>query len=198
MENNIILIGGGGHAIACLDVIENLDSFNVLGYLDVVPTKIDLPYLGNDTEAIKYIDEVSFMICIGQIKNPLPRINAFKYLKSLNAKFATIISPLAYVSKKAKIGEGTIIMHGATVQANVVVGENCIINNRVLIDHCSKVGNNCHISTNVIINGDISIGDNIFIGSGSIIKNGISIGSDTVIGLGSKVLKNISKGDLFY
>ncbi len=198
METNLILVGGGGHAIACLDVIENIASFNILGYLDVAPTKIDLPYLGNDNEAIKYINQSLFIICIGQIKSPLPRINAFKYLKSLNAKFATIISPLAYVSKKAEIGEGTIIMHGATVQANVVIGENCIINNRVLIDHCSIVGNNCHISTNVIINGDICIGDNIFIGSGSIIKNGISIGSDSVIGLGSKVLKNISKGNLFY
>ena len=32
--NNLILIGGGGHAKACYDVILLENKFNVVGYLD--------------------------------------------------------------------------------------------------------------------------------------------------------------------
>ena len=197
MKNNIILLGGGGHAIACLDVIENLSEYNILGYLDIAPTKIDLPYLGNDDEALKYIQKSSFIICIGQIKNPLPRIKAFKYLKSLKAKLATIISPLAYVSRKAVIGEGTIVMHGAVIQANVKIGKNVIINDKALIEHDCCVEDNVHISTGSILNGGVTVKSGTFVGSGSNIINNVIIGESVVIGSGCVVLNNVSNKTVY-
>ena len=32
---NLILIGGGGHAKACLDVVLTTKIFNVIGYIDI-------------------------------------------------------------------------------------------------------------------------------------------------------------------
>ena len=48
-----------------------------------------------------------------------------RYLNSEknNFNFPVIISPKAYVSKEAKIGEGTIIMHGAIVNKNSKIGK---------------------------------------------------------------------------
>ena len=97
---------------------------------------------------------------------------------------ATIISPLAYVSKHAAIGEGSIIMNGAVVNAKSIIGKNCIINTKSNVEHGVSIGDFCHISTCAVINGDSLIGKGSFIGSNATISNGISIKKNSIISAG--------------
>ncbi|WP_295234471.1 acetyltransferase [Sediminibacterium sp.] len=194
-KENIILVGGGGHAKACIDVIESCKNYNILGYLDL-KSSLDveynyIKYLGKDENAINLIDKASFIICVGQLDNGSKRENIFNTLVKLGAKFVTIISPNAYVSKRAIIGDGSIIMHGVIIQAGVKIGMNCIVNDKALVEHDSTVGNHCHLSTSCIVNGSVTIRDNVFIGSGANLKNGLIIESNSIIGMGSIVLKNV-------
>ena len=64
-------------------------------------------------------------------------------------KFPSIISPLAYVSNQAKIGEGTIVMHEPIVNAGIV-GKNCIINSKSLIEYDAVIGNNSVVSQGLL------------------------------------------------
>lgn len=198
-KKNLILIGGGGHARACIDVIQSTNQYNIIGYLDIketIDSKFEIPYLGDDSKIENHILNAAFIITIGQIKSSLIRTKLFDKLNSLNAEIATIISKHAIVSDYSKVGRGTIIMHSAILQSNTIVGENCIINDRALLEHDVIVGNNCHISTGAILNGEVTIGHNSFIGSGAVLKNGITIGNEVVIGLGSVVLNNISNNQI--
>jgi sugar O-acyltransferase (sialic acid O-acetyltransferase NeuD family) len=200
LKEDIVLIGGGGHAKACIDVVQSTNLYNIIGYVDEEPKldiKFNISYLGTDDILDKYISYCSFLIGIGQIKNPQPRFGMFEKLRKKGAKFPAIVSPTAYVSKYAEIGAGTIIMHDAILQANVKVGNNCIINDRALLEHDVIVGNNCHISTSATLNGGVEIGANTFIGSGSIIKNGVHICENVVVGMGSIILCDILNGGLF-
>lgn len=194
---NIILVGGGGHCKSCIDVIEQENKYNVVGIVDnkerlnekvsgynIFATDEDLP------ELIKEYD--NFLITLGQIKNPLKRVNLFKLLKKLRAVFPIIISPSAYVSGNASLGEGTIVMHHALINVDVEIGRNCIINNKALIDHDVKIGDHCHISTATVINGGVKIGPETFLGSNAVIKECIEIGRSSIIGAGVSVLKDIS------
>jgi sugar O-acyltransferase (sialic acid O-acetyltransferase NeuD family) len=199
-KENILLIGGGGHAKACIDVLESTGQYNIVGYVDKAPmleNKFAINYIGTDDCLDAYIATCSFLISVGQIKNPQPRINLFEKMISKGAKFPSIISPTAYVSKYANIGIGTIIMHGAILQANVTVGNNCIINDRALLEHDVIIGNHCHISTSATINGNVEIGAKTFVGSGSIIKNGICICDEVIIGMGTTILYDILDKGLF-
>lgn len=196
-KKQIILIGGGGHAKACLDVIESDDFWHLKGYLDVKQTLSDsygLDYLGSDLEASKFVHEAKFLITVGHLGFSTIREKLFNDLKKLNAQFAIVKARNSIISKKSIIGSGTIVMHGAILQADTQIGENCIINDRVLIEHDSTIGNHCHISTGAIINGGIRIGNGVFIGSGSVLRNGITIGDNCVIGMGSVVTKSIGQG----
>ena len=48
----VILIGGGGHALSVLEMVENQGIF--VGYVDLHPNAdMPIPYLGNDEEVIK-------------------------------------------------------------------------------------------------------------------------------------------------
>ena len=197
IKKQIILVGGGGHAKACLDVIESDSFWHLKGYLDVKQTLSDtygLAYLGSDSEASKFVHEAQFLITVGQLGFSPIREKLYNDLKKLNAEFAIVKAINSIISKKAIIGCGTIVMYGAILQADTSVGENCIINDRVLIEHDSTIGNHCHISTGVIINGGVRIGNRVFIGSGSVLRNGITIGDNCVIGMGSVVTKSIGHG----
>lgn len=201
LKKSLILVGGGGHAKACLDVIESDKQFCVVGYLDFKPTlDIDnnIDYLGTDIMASKFVNEAMFLITVGQIDNSQTRIRLFENLKNLNAELAIVKASTSIISRKSKIGSGTIIMHGAILQADINIGDNCIINDRVLIEHDVKIGNHCHISTGSIINGGVNIGNGVFVGSGSVLRNGITIGNNCIIGMGSVVTKNISNGTTVY
>ena len=194
--DKILLIGAGGHARSCIDVIESTGHFKIGGLIekdkDLNYKNLGFPTLGTDDDLEILRQKYSYaLVTVGQVKSPRIRIKLFNLLKKLNFVLPVITSSRAYVSKSAKVGKGTIIMHGAIINTNATIGENCIINNQALIEHDAVIGDHCHISTSSVINGEVSVGDESFIGSGSVTKHCISIGNNCVVGAGS-----IIKGDV--
>ena len=190
----IILIGAGGHAESCLDVIILTKKFKILGFIDT-NRKINLlnyKVLG-DEKYLKRIKKQSLNlhISLGFIKSPLKRIKLFNEFKKLNFNFPVIISPQAQVSKNSKILDGTIIHHNVVINFGVKIGYNSIINTSAIIEHGVKIGDNCHISTRTVVNGEVEVKDNTFIGSGAIIREGVKIGKNCFIGMGQIVTKNL-------
>ena len=199
---NLILLGTGGHARSCIDVIEHQNYFNIAGLIGlpnqlhqrifgyvIIGLDEDLPCLAKDYEHA--------FVVLGQICNAASRIMLFDKAKKNGFKIPSIISPASYVSPHASIGEGTIIMNGAIINAGVKIGKNCIINSRALIEHDSIVEDHCHISTGAILNGQVTIGSKSFVGSNCVIKQGISIGRECVIGMGLAVRSDITKNTTY-
>lgn len=171
--DDIILIGGGGHCKSCIDVIELEGRYRIAGIVDM-PEKIGhevcgYPIVASDGEIFNLTRKYNnFLVTLGQIKSPENRIGFFKLLESYGVNLPFIISPIAYVSKHALVGKGTVIFHHAIVNTKAKIGKNCIINTKSLVEHDVIVGDHCHISTGVVINGGAKIGDGSFIGSGSV------------------------------
>ena len=195
----LIIIGNGGHAKACMDVIISLGNYKIEGYIisdqDFDEAMSAYPVIGKDRDLKKLLNRSkSVFIAVGQIKNFQPRLRLYKLIKDHGAKLPTIISPVAFCSQSASIGEGSILMHNALVNANTKVGVNCIINTKALLEHDVDIGSHCHISTGAIINGGVKIGEKSFIGSGVVMKEGIEIGKEVIIGAGLTITKNIPDG----
>lgn len=180
MKSKIILVGGGGHCVSCIDVIEQQDRFQIAGVIDPDKTKdqvLGYPILGDDTLLPVLKDRYDYaLVTIGQIKSSENRVKIYNKLVSLGFDLPVIISPRAYVSRHAIVKPGTIIMHHAFLNAGVEVGCNSIINSKALIEHDSQIGNHCHISTGAIVNGGVVIGQGSFLGSNSVIKENVKIG----------------------
>jgi len=195
MKNPLILIGGGGHCKACIDVIEQEDHYAIAGILDkaeLVGTRIfDYPIIGTDEEIVQLAKNHHFLITVGQIKSPAPRLAIYEKLKTAGGKIATIISPRAYLSAHARIGEGSIVMHGATVNAGASIGNNCIINSHALVEHDAIIHDHCHIATGAIINGGVEVGAQTFIGSRVMTREYLSIGAQSFVAGGLNVYQNL-------
>lgn len=192
MKEKILLIGGGGHCRACIDVLEKENKFKIGGIVDkkeligqkvlgykVIASDEDLKFLKKD---YKYA-----FISVGQLHNFNNRMKIFEMLKNIGFEIPIIVSPFAYISKYTIIEEGTIIMHHALINSNAKIGKNCIINTKSLIEHDAVIGDFCHISTGAIINGGVNIGSCTFIGSGTITKQYISIPDKSFIKAGSLI-----------
>ncbi|NLR61850.1 acetyltransferase [Chitinophaga polysaccharea] len=196
MKKPLILIGGGGHAKSCIDVIEVEDSFYIEGILDL-KERVGEKVLGYDIIGTEDLLEelrdrnYSFFISVGQIESAMIRRQIWNRLRAIGAQIATVISPGASVSKHAKISAGTIVMHGARINAGAELGFNNIINTNAVIEHDTIVGNHCHISTQSIINGSCRISDEVFIGSGAVVLQGVEITSNVTVGASTLVNKPI-------
>jgi sugar O-acyltransferase (sialic acid O-acetyltransferase NeuD family) len=201
-KENIILIGGGGHCRACIDVIEAQAKFQIAGIIDIKENLhrqiSDYEIIGCDEDLPGLIRQYKYyLITIGQIKNPEKRKASFDYIRKIGGNFPAIISPFAYVSNKASIGDGTIIMHNTFINTNAAIGSNCIINTGAIIEHDVKIEDNCHISTGAIVNGQCSIGECTFLGSGSTTTNNITITKNTVVGACSCVVDSITESGIY-
>ena len=200
-----ILIGSGGHALSCLDVIYH-NGHSIYGYFDDQKINIlnssgyNLNFLGDMDECKKNLlkyDNVFFLIAFGAHNKIRNRADLYKNLVTVGCNFCPIVSSTSYISESSFVGPGTIVMHKCLINIGVEIRENCIINSGSIIDHQSYIGENSIISTNVTINGNVNIGKNSFVGSGAIIFNNINIGENVVISAGSVVKENIPNNKKF-
>ena len=185
----LILIGAGGHARACIDVIEKQGQFQIAGLLGL-PEELHTQYLGyevigTDDALAQLAKTIPYaLITTGQIQIANLRMRLYQQATQCGFQMPVIISPSAHVSRHASIGAGSIVMHGAIINAGVKVGNNCIINSHASLEHDTTVEEHCHISTGAILNGGVRVGAGSFIGSGCVVKEGLTIGKDCLVGIG--------------
>lgn len=196
MKEKIILVGGGGHCKACIDVIEQAGKFQIAGIIDL-PEKLHqlvlgCPVIGCDEDLSDLIKSCpNVLITLGQLKSPARRMELFNDLQQMGALFPVIQSPLAYVSPHAQVADGTIVMHHALVNAGARIGANCIINTKSLVEHDAVIEDHCHIATGAVINGGVRVASGTFFGSNAVCREYVEIGENSVVGCGAKITKNI-------
>jgi sugar O-acyltransferase (sialic acid O-acetyltransferase NeuD family) len=198
----LIIIGGGGHAHSCIDIIEQCNRFEIAGIVDanklIGQNVLGYKVIGADGDLHELRREFNHaFIAIGQIETADLRVALFGVLRELDFNIPQFISPNSYISHHSKIGDGSIVMHGAIVNANTEIGVNSIINSNALVEHDVFIGDHCHVSTASVLNGGVTVQSRSFIGSGSIILQNISIGKNCVIGASSLVRRDLDSETLY-
>lgn len=176
----IILVGGGGHCKAVIDIIEQMESYIIAGIVDkeeLVGTEV-LGYkvIGCDNDLEKLREQIpNAIVTVGHIESNDLRKKLYSKLKELDFTLPSIVSPRAYIAKGASIDEGSVIMHDTIINSGASIGKNSIINTKALVEHECIVEDNTHISTGAILNGNVVVKENSFVGSGAIIVQGCEV-----------------------
>jgi sugar O-acyltransferase (sialic acid O-acetyltransferase NeuD family) len=184
MKKKIVLIGAGGHAGSCIEVINSQKHFYIS---ELVGIKKNL-YIQKKYKVVseaRFIkrkqNKTNILIAFGQLKLANKRKEKYKFYKNKKYTFPVIKSSSCYVSKSVKIGEGTIVMHKCFINTGSTVGKNCIINSGAIIEHDCIIEDNVHIAPGAIILGGSTIGENSFIGSGSVVKQNSNISKNFIL-----------------
>lgn len=189
-NNDIYLIGAGGHAKVILALLEE-QGRKCLGIYDddkALWGKMlsGIPVIGSIKE-LPDKNDISAVIAVGN-NNTRKQIAG----KFHNLHWETLIHPHSWVHKSVKIQEGTVIFAGVVIQPDVCIGKHTIINTSASIDHDCHIGNYCHIAPGCHLAGGVNIEDNTFLGVGTTVIPSISITSNTTIGAGAAVVDNIT------
>ncbi|MBT3405563.1 acetyltransferase [Candidatus Woesearchaeota archaeon] len=196
----IMVIGAGGQAKVTLDYLESSKS-QVIGLLDddvsLKGQKVNgISVLGAIRDIVKFKTEFDeCMVSFGDNKLRCETVSLVKELLP-EIKFASIIHPTAFVSKRASIGDGSIIGIGAMVCTNTKIGEHNIINDGAIIEHDCVLDDFVNVAPGAKLASTINIGEKTFIGLGACIIEDLKIGKNSIIGAGAVVLKNIPDGVL--
>lgn len=193
MKKNLIIIGGGGFAIECYNIIRNLekrdDSIVFKGFTAVGETnlkKYDLQkyFLGNYNE-LTFSQDDYFIIGIG---TPSVRKKIFEEFKARNCKFYNLVACNSDLSNIVIKGEGNIICPNSGGAA-YKIGNGNLINAFSGLAHDVEIGDFNVISAFCDITGHAKMGDLNFFGSHCVMLPKAKIGNNNKIAAGSVIYK---------
>ena len=164
MAKRLIILGAGGYGRTVVDLAEQL------GYAPIIT--LDDKFTDFKLSTFRsYVDSnTEFVVAFGNNQFRLKWCN--KIVES-GAKLATLIHPTAYVSPKAKILEGCVVLPKAIVNTGVEVRRGSIINLGCIVDHDTVIDEGCHICVGAIIKGENTISSLQKIEAGTVIDRGM-------------------------
>jgi sugar O-acyltransferase (sialic acid O-acetyltransferase NeuD family) len=194
----IVIIGAGGHGREVADIIRHQaqhgNAAPLLGFID---DRAELhgqvldgaPVLGDwswfdDVQR----DDVAVICALG---TPATFRRVVQRVRELGFFFARAISPLAYISPTASLGQGVMVFPHAFISTGAWIDDHCIINTGTTVSHDSKIGSYCNVNPGVHLAGNVTIGEGCYIGMGTNVIQGHSIGPWAVIGAGAGVICDI-------
>jgi acetyltransferase EpsM len=198
----VIVIGGGEHARVVIDTIRSRpDSFELLGFVDTTrrydtETLLDVEQLGSDSDALKYISDVSFVLGIGAIGPNALRREVVRTYETAGARFVAVVHRAAWVSPAARIGHGSVVMNGAQVNAGARVGQHTVINTSAIVEHDCVVDDYAQLAPGAILGGGVVVERGAYLGLGCRVRDHVRIGFDAMVALGAVVVRNVADGEL--
>lgn len=198
-STDIVIFGAGAFGREVLWTLEDISSYNILGFIDQDETLCgklinNYPVLGDTS----WVDEYTKndLACVVSISEPKIREKIITELEKKKVSFPTIIHPSTIMSKHVKLSEGVLIQAGCILTTNIIIGAHTQINLDCTIGHDAEIGKFVTISPGTHINGRNFIGDRAFIGSGVVTKEKIKISKNAVIGAGAVVLEDVPENAL--
>ena len=195
---DIYIIGASGFGREVAWLIEELDEFNVIGFVDdnkeIQDKKInDIPVVGGIPFLIDQKEETNVVIAIG---NPTIRYKIYEQLKeNKNIKFPNIIAKDVRISNSNKLGIGNIICTQSILTVNITLGNFNHINLDCTVGHDVILHDFVTVYPSVNISGNVVVGNYSELGTGTKIIQGKSVTENVIIGAGSVVIKDlIEKG----
>lgn len=190
-----VVIGTGLHAKEIASLLEALN-IPILGFSAKNKNEINNPILKKymvicTDENLDKLDDLkgkNFYIGVGGPISNLNRKNIFENLEKIKINLPPVVSINANVSKDLKIGEGSVILPGATIGPEVVIGKNCIINCNAVVSHGTTIGNHVHLTPGSVIAGNCKIGDMTTLGMNSTVLYSTKVGKNCLTHNNSSVL----------
>lgn len=194
MIRDLYIFGAGGFGREVAWLVERINeaepTWNLKGFLDddssLWGTKEDNYEVLGGSDYLKGRENAWAVCAVGssQIRK--------KIIKKLDGcNFATLIDPSVMLSKRVKIGEGSIICAGTIITVDVEIGKHDIINLDCTIGHDAVLKDFVTLYPSVNVSGMTVMGEGSELGTGMQIIQGKKVGRGSVVGAGAVVVKDI-------
>lgn len=192
-SNELILVGGGGHAgvvgqcahLVGIEVVGIFDDDRSAKMLHRPPPPRVPAYLGGLDDFVGRAPG-GWLMCVGDL-GVRGRVLA-RYDEGASGP---MIHPSAFVAPDAELEEGVFVGPMAVVHSGAKVRAHGIVNSGAVVEHDCVVGYNAHIGPGSVVGGGVRIGRGTLVGIGSTVLPGMSIGVGVVVGAGAVVVHGV-------
>lgn len=195
---DLYIIGAGGFGREVAWLVERINDvsfeWNLKGFIDddesIWGSKEDGYPVLDGCEYLKKIGDVYAVCAVGSAKIRKKIINK---LADSQVRYATLVDPSVIMSKRIRIGEGSIICAGTIITVDVIIGKHVIVNLDCTLGHDDIINDFVTMYPSVNVSGNVEIGECSELGTGTQIIQGKKIVPNTIIGAGAVVVKDIEE-----
>lgn len=163
----LIILGAGGYGRTVADVAEQTGIYDSVLFLDdnAQGEKI----LGTCASFLEFANEdTKFYPAFG---NNESRLAWIERIKAAHCSLPVIVHPDAYVSPKAQLDPGTVVLPKAVVNTGCRVETGGIVNCSAIVDHDCVLEPGVHICLGAIIKAENRIPRGMKIEAGEVVQN---------------------------
>lgn len=193
----IILFGASGHGKVVADIINRMDQYHLVGFVDDNPELhnelfFGFPVLGGREELLAWRENqrVNPCIVVSIGANAIRRTISLWLLEN-DFTFGTAIHPSSEIATDVSIGAGTVIMARAVINSSSSIGEHCIINTCASVDHDCILEDFVHIAPGSRLCGLVTMKSGSMLGAGGIVIPTRTVHQDSMVGAGATVVKDV-------
>lgn len=161
----LIILGMGGYGRTVADVADQTGRYEEIVFLD---DQAEQAFDVCDSYR-KYVKEDTEMY--PAFGNNELRVEWMNKLKEARASVAKIVHPLAYVSPRAVLRSGCVLLPYAVVNTECEIGEACIVNCGAIVDHGCVLEQGVHVAPGAVIKAENRIPAYTKVDSGVVIQN---------------------------
>lgn len=184
MREKLLLAGAGGFGRVILEhAIKEYDC----AFVDDGPFEMvdGIPVIGKTRDLDRLYPEYKLLlVTIGD--NAL-RKELYERAAMIGYSFPNIIVASAYISPRAAVGKGCIILNNAVVQNHARIGDGVILNAGVEVHQDSVIGDYVLIYANSVVRSLAHVGNRAWIGSTATIANRAVVPDGSVVEDGAVV-----------
>lgn len=179
MSKKIVVIGAGGHGKSVADLLLLQNEYELVGFVDdaypevsevwgfQVIGKVSADTLSSLQDNVEYA-----VVAIGY--NAL-RESVYKLVEELGLVMPSIVHPNAFVSPRAILGNGCVVMANAVIGTEARLGDGVIINAGAIVDHHAVVDDFGHLGVNASMAGGAHLGRSAWAQAGVALGYGVTI-----------------------
>lgn len=192
MTRKLLILGAGDFALEVADLVSDISEFQVEGF-----AKSEQPYEPNMTLLglpLYWVDDLPQLAATEECVCAIGSTRRWQFVERVSQmgfRFATIIHPTARISRRAVIGEGSVISAGVVLATDTEIGKHVIINRGALVGHHTQIQDYTTISPGANLGGNIKVGRRVWVGIGAIVLEGKTIGEQSVVGAGAVVTRDV-------
>lgn len=185
MSKKIVIVGAGGHGKSVADLLLLQNEYELIGFVDDAYPEVSdvwsLPVLGKVTSEIllPLQDYVGYIVVA--VGNNELRESLFKLIDELGFNLPNIVHPNAFVSPRAMLGNGCVIMANAVIGTEAQLGDGVIINAGAVVDHHAVVDDFGHLGVNASMAGGVRLGRSACAQAGVALGYGVSIPAKQIL-----------------
>lgn len=188
-----LVVGGGGHARAVLDVILRRGDA-VAGWVllpgETAPSTGET--FSDDAAALAAARARGWSVTFAVGSNRVRAKLLAGYTGLLPDQLAPLVAASATVSHGATVGPGTQILEHAHVGPGAQIGAAVIVNTAANVEHDAVVGDTAHIAPGAHLLGAAELGAESMLGSGARVLPERRVGSGITVGAGAVVTTDLT------